>query len=86
MMTEKIHILYETYDARDVKPNVLRVFTDEQSARSWAALLNAAASDHTFPLTYAELKQEFDWVPEHHKDDYFVESYPVHESGWDGEL
>lgn len=63
--------------------NVIRVFTKERDAEKWAVLLECAARDAHFPVTHAELKQDFDWVPDRKYDVYEAVELEVCDSGWD---
>lgn len=82
-MTDEVHALIGFERYYPGADNVIRVFSDRDDAEKWAVLLECAARDAHFPVTYAELKQDFDWVPEHSSGQYDVVSHEVHDSGWD---
>lgn len=63
--------------------NTLRVFSGEQAAERWRCLLEAAKEDAHFPVTYAELKQEFGWIDRKYRK-YDVVEHTVYENGYDG--
>ena len=82
-MTDTVYLLQGEYRDRDCCPRTIRAFDSEHPARKWAYLLECAASDAHFPVTYAELQQDFEWIPKSDYHEYSVVEHEVHSSGWD---
>ena len=63
--------------------NTIRVFDNRRSAERWQCLLEAAKDCAHFPVTYAELEQDFEWIPGRKYGIYDVVEHEVYEHGYE---